>query len=90
MSVVRDKYAILKGHGLEDLIDRYNVALQKAYDRYLGKEISFEDTHVIKVRSFFTELGLAEPSLFEVNEFRMCTSQRTGLIKGQRREISRP
>ena len=70
MSVVRDKYAILKGHGLEDLIDRYNVALQRAYDRYLGKEISFEDTHVIKVRSLFTELGLAEPSLFEVNEFR--------------------
>lgn len=70
MSVVRDKYATLKGHGLEDLIDRYNVALQRAYDRYLAKEISFEDTHVIKVRSFFTELGLTEPSLFEVNKFR--------------------
>ncbi|KAL8841173.1 MAG: hypothetical protein Q9170_001027 [Blastenia crenularia] len=70
MSAIPKEYAMLKGHRLEDLIAEYNVALQRSYHRYLSKKILFEETHAIKVRSFSTDLGLAEPSLDEVDDFR--------------------
>ena len=70
MSVLQDKYATLKSHGLEELIDKYNAALQGSSDRFLKKEILFGNTNVMEVRSFFAELGLAEPGLDEVNDFR--------------------
>lgn len=70
ISAVQERYASLKGHRLEDLIARYNAALERAYDKYLSKEILYEETYVMKVHLFFTELGMAEPNLEEVKEFR--------------------
>jgi putative hydrolase of the HAD superfamily len=58
------------GKGIEDLIDQYNIALQLAYDEYLDKVITYEDADVRKIHLFFSALGLPEPSLDEVREFR--------------------
>ncbi|KAH7245534.1 HAD-like domain-containing protein [Fusarium tricinctum] len=59
ISAIQKKYTGLVGKGIEDLIDQYNIALQLAYDEYLDK-----------IHLFFSALGLPEPSLDEVREFR--------------------
>lgn len=69
ISAVQEKYASLAGSKLEDLIARYNAALQRAY-KYLCKEITYEEADAMKVQLFFTVLGLPAPSLEEAREFR--------------------
>ena len=68
-SVIQNKYAILNGHQLGDLIDKFNIAFRAVHDDDLSRGVLPEDMHIVSVRSFFTELGLAEPSLNEVDEF---------------------
>jgi HAD superfamily hydrolase (TIGR01549 family) len=70
ISAVQEKYASLGGNTLQDLIGKYNAALQRAYDKYLGKEITYEETEAMKVQLFFTDLGLPGPSAEEAREFR--------------------
>lgn len=70
ISTVQEKYAGLARYEPEDLVARYNAALQRAYDKYLRKEITYEETDVMKVQMFFADLGLQEPSPDEVREFR--------------------
>jgi len=70
ISAVQEKYASLAGNKPEDLIARYNSALQRAYDKYLCKEITYEETDIIKIQLFFTQLGLPEPTPEEASEFR--------------------
>ena len=70
ISFIQKKYASLAGNELEDLIARYNAPLQRAYDKYLCKEIAYEEADVMKVQLFFIELGLPEPSPEEAREFR--------------------
>jgi putative hydrolase of the HAD superfamily len=70
ISAVQEKYASLAGNEPEDLIARYNSALQRAYDKYLCKEITYEETDIIKIQLFFTQLGLPEPTPEEASEFR--------------------
>jgi putative hydrolase of the HAD superfamily len=70
ISAIQRKYTGLVGKGIEDLIDQYNIALQLAYDEYLDKVITYEEADVRKIHLFFSALGLPEPSLDEVQEFR--------------------
>ncbi|KAL6365956.1 hypothetical protein LRP88_00539 [Fusarium phalaenopsidis] len=53
-----------------ELIDKYNAALQQAYDDYLNKVITCEEADTRKIHLFFTAIGLPEPSLDEVTAFR--------------------
>lgn len=55
---------------VDELIDKYNIALQQAYDAYLDKVITYEQADVQKIHLFFSSLGLPEPSLDEVQKFR--------------------
>ncbi len=70
ISAVQEKYADLARHDPEDLVVEYSAALQHAYDKYLRKEITYEETQGMKVHMFFTALGLQEPTPEEVKEFR--------------------
>lgn len=64
------KYTGLAGGNVEELINQYNIALQQAYDNYLDKIITYKEADIQKIRLFFAALGLSEPSLKEVKEFR--------------------
>jgi hypothetical protein len=75
ISVVQSKYISLAEHNLEDLIDIYHAALQQAYDKYLRKEITFEEQDTMKVLSFFAELSLPEPMGGEIKQFRNIYEQ---------------
>lgn len=70
ISAVQRKYTGLAGKRIEELIDKYNIALQQAYDDYLNKVITYEEADIRKIHLFFAALGLPEPSLDEVREFR--------------------
>ncbi|KAL8714662.1 MAG: hypothetical protein Q9220_001611 [cf. Caloplaca sp. 1 TL-2023] len=70
ITAVQKKYAVFEANKLEGLIVKYNAALERAYDKYLRKEIAYEDTNALKVQLFFTELGLLQPSLEQIDEFR--------------------
>jgi HAD superfamily hydrolase (TIGR01549 family) len=70
ISAIQAKYSSLTGYETEHLITKYNEALQEAYDRYLAKEISYDECDTLKVRLFFTTLGLPEPSPDEVKVYR--------------------
>ncbi|RYO85440.1 hypothetical protein DL764_009176 [Monosporascus ibericus] len=62
ISAIQENYADLAVYGLEELIARYNAALQEAYDKYLYKEITYEEADVMKVQLFFTRLALPKPT----------------------------
>lgn len=51
------------------LIDTYNCSLQVAYDRYLRKEISYEEKDLEKVRLFFQNLSLPVPERDNIDSF---------------------
>ncbi|KAH7305486.1 HAD-like domain-containing protein [Stachybotrys elegans] len=67
---VQKRYITLQSKGVEDLIEHYNSALQQAYDAYLARDITYEEADIKKVRLFFTDLGLPEPSMGDIKEFR--------------------
>jgi putative hydrolase of the HAD superfamily len=70
ISALQKKYTVLAEKNIEELVDQYNVALQRAYDAYLDKVITYEEADIRKIHLFFASLGLPEPSLDEVQEFR--------------------
>lgn len=70
ISAIQLTYPGLAGKNVEELVDKYNTALQQAYDDYLNKVISYEEADTRKVHLFFTAIGLPEPSLDEVSSFR--------------------
>ncbi|KAL2674273.1 hypothetical protein Neosp_012724 [[Neocosmospora] mangrovei] len=70
ISTMQLLYPILEGKNVEELVDKYNTALQQAYDEYLDKAITFEEANTRKIHLFYTALGLPKPSLDEVNDFR--------------------
>jgi FMN phosphatase YigB (HAD superfamily) len=51
---VQQNYAALAGQRLDDLVEKYNAALDEAYGKYLRKKIPHEETKALKVRLFFT------------------------------------
>ncbi|KAL7948348.1 HAD-like domain-containing protein [Trichoderma barbatum] len=70
ISAMQRKYTGLAGTNVEELIDQYNLALQRSYDAYLDKLITYEEADIQKIHLFFASLGLPKPSLDEVQEFR--------------------
>lgn len=70
ISAIQTKYHGLAGKKVEELIDQYNITLQQAYDEYLDKVITYEEADVRKIHLFFVAVGLPEPSIDEVREFR--------------------
>ncbi|KAH7134169.1 HAD-like domain-containing protein [Dactylonectria macrodidyma] len=70
ISAMQQKYTGLEGKNIEGLINQYNMALQQAYDEYLDKVITYEEVDIRKIQLFFAAIGLPEPSLDEVYEFR--------------------
>ncbi|KAJ4862675.1 haloacid dehalogenase-like hydrolase domain-containing protein [Trichoderma breve] len=70
IAAIQRNYNELKEKNIDELIDKYNLALQQAYDAYLDKVIAYEQADVQKIHLFFSSLGLPEPSLDEVQKFR--------------------
>ena len=69
ISSVQEKFAVLRQWESEELVTRYDSALQRAYDKYLSKETTYGETVSVKIRLFFTELGLPDPSFEEAKDF---------------------
>ncbi|QYS96939.1 hypothetical protein H0G86_004176 [Trichoderma simmonsii] len=70
ITAIQRNYNELKKKEFDELIDKYNFALQRAYDAYLDKAITYEQADVQKIHLFFSSLGLPEPSLDEIQKFR--------------------
>ncbi|KAB5540442.1 HAD-like domain-containing protein [Coniochaeta sp. 2T2.1] len=68
ISACQQHFPVLAVHSLPTLTTAYNAALQHAYDRYLAKEITYDETEPLKVGLFFTSLGISTPPT--VQEFR--------------------
>ncbi|KAL6829664.1 HAD-like domain-containing protein [Trichoderma sp. SZMC 28015] len=70
IAAIQRNYAGLAEKTVDELIDKYSIALQQAYDAYLDKVITYEEADVQKIHLFFSSLGLPEHSLGEVQKFR--------------------
>ncbi|KAF9873008.1 had-superfamily subfamily variant 1 [Colletotrichum karsti] len=70
ISSIQKNFDGIAQYTTQDLISKYNASLQKAYDEYLSKEISYEEADLKKVRLFFGEIGLPEPDHEQIIEFR--------------------
>jgi putative hydrolase of the HAD superfamily len=70
ISAIQDGWPQVASHNRNDLISVYNSALQQAYDKFLSKEITYEETNALKIQLFFAAVGLAEPSLADITRFR--------------------
>lgn len=70
ISAVQAQYVSLSNYVHEDLIERYHNALQAAYDKYLRKEITYDEADSLKVQIFYEGLGLPQPNLEDIKEFR--------------------
>ncbi|MFT7184182.1 MAG: HAD superfamily hydrolase (TIGR01549 family) [Oceanicoccus sp.] len=68
VAAIRKRFG-LSAHDTNKLIDLYNEALQEAYDRYLGKEITYAEKDLEKVRLFFQKLNLPTPDEAKIHEF---------------------
>lgn len=68
MTVNRERFG-LGSFTVGKLIDTYNLSLQTAYDRYLRKEISYEEKDIEKVRLFFQNLSFPIPGEEDINIF---------------------
>ncbi|KAF5264470.1 hypothetical protein FOXYS1_4756 [Fusarium oxysporum] len=70
ISAVQEKYSRLATTPVSVLIDHYNHCLPQAYDRYLEKAITYDETESEKVKLFFQAVHLPEPTAKDVKEFR--------------------
>ncbi|OBR14897.1 Had-superfamily subfamily variant 1 [Colletotrichum higginsianum IMI 349063] len=70
ISTVQQKYDSFSGENTQDLISKYNISLQKAYDEYLRNRITYQEADSRKIRLFFNEVGLPEPTAQQITEFR--------------------
>lgn len=68
ISVNREQFG-LDAFTVSQLIDVYNASLQVAYDRYLQKEISYDEKDSEKVRLFFENLSLPVPGSDDIDTF---------------------
>lgn len=63
ITAIQLTYPGLAGKNVEELVDKYNTALQQAYDDYLNKVVSYDEAETRKIHLFFTAIGLPEPSI---------------------------
>ncbi|CEL04175.1 hypothetical protein ASPCAL05306 [Aspergillus calidoustus] len=70
ISAIQDEWPPLASHSRDALIAVYDCALQQAYDKYLNKEITYEETDALKVQLFFSTLGLPGPIPDEISRLR--------------------
>ncbi|KAI3556763.1 hypothetical protein CABS01_00824 [Colletotrichum abscissum] len=70
ISAIRQKYPALASFDLTSLITQYNTSLQSAYDEYLQKIITYEETDYRKIRLFVQGLGLDVPDDAKIAELR--------------------
>ncbi|KAF9772832.1 hypothetical protein IL306_009431 [Fusarium sp. DS 682] len=70
ISAVQKKYPGLAETQVSKLVDLYNECLQQAYDRYLEKVITYDETESEKVKLFFQALRLPEPTAQDIKGFR--------------------
>ncbi|RBR14506.1 hypothetical protein FVER53590_27576 [Fusarium verticillioides] len=70
ISAVQEKYSGLAATPVPVLVNHYNQCLQQAYDRYLEKVITYDETESEKVKLFFQAVHLPEPTAKDIKEFR--------------------
>lgn len=70
ISAVREKFDHLQTFGTDELISKYNAALQSTYDAYLRGDIAHDQLNEKKVMAFFHDVGFPSPTLEKVREFR--------------------
>ncbi|KAF2177738.1 hypothetical protein K469DRAFT_806552 [Zopfia rhizophila CBS 207.26] len=89
ISAIQEKYPSLAGIKLEELITRYNTALQIAYNKYLDEHITYEETDVMKVQLFFRGLDLLNRALRRPWSSVLFINRCVGQIGERRREVWR-
>jgi HAD superfamily hydrolase (TIGR01549 family) len=67
---VRTSYPEFSSFSDRKLITTYHRCLEEAYNSYLRKVITYAEKDIQKIKSFFTELELPEPSVEEIGRFR--------------------
>lgn len=82
LSAVQQEYTFLQRHQLEDLIKTYHLCLKTAYDEYLERKITYQDTEKRKIELFFAKLGFKSPSVNQIIHF-LATYKRA--YRGTRR-----
>jgi putative hydrolase of the HAD superfamily len=70
ISAVREKFDHLQTFSTDELISKYNAALQSTYDAYLRGDIAHDQVNEKKVMTFFHDVGFPSPTLERVREFR--------------------
>jgi putative hydrolase of the HAD superfamily len=70
MALVRTRFPLPREIPVDVLVEKYNKALNNVYDKYLQKEIRYEQKDAEKVNLFFGLLGLPEPDNDGVARFR--------------------
>ncbi|KAF5571055.1 hypothetical protein FPHYL_714 [Fusarium phyllophilum] len=70
MAFVRTKFPLLRHTSLDVLTEKYNIALNLVYDKYLRNEIAHQDQDAEKVKLFFNSLDLEEPDSDCIAHFR--------------------
>ncbi|KAL4781731.1 HAD-like domain-containing protein [Aspergillus varians] len=69
ITAIQVAWPALARHNRQDLITAYSGALQQAYDKYLSKELTYEETDALNVQLFFAALGLPELRPEEIVRF---------------------
>jgi phosphoglycolate phosphatase-like HAD superfamily hydrolase len=67
---LRTSYPEFSSFSDSKLTTAYHRCLEQAYNSYLRKIITYAEKDIQKVKSFFNELDLPEPSMEEIGRFR--------------------
>ncbi|KAH7362187.1 HAD-like domain-containing protein [Plectosphaerella cucumerina] len=68
ISAVREKFDHLQTFSTDELISKYNAALQSTYDAYLRGDIAHDQGNEKKVMTFFHDVGFPSPTLEKVQK----------------------
>ncbi|KAJ4125315.1 hypothetical protein NW768_008932 [Fusarium equiseti] len=70
LTAIQEQHPDFKDMSVQNLIDTYNMAHDKAYDKWLKGEIDSDDMDADKYDFFYTSLGLPEPTEDDFESFR--------------------
>ncbi|KAK0108286.1 hypothetical protein ONS95_003102 [Cadophora gregata] len=70
LTAIQTTHPLLSTIPLLHLRKTYNASLQTTYNQYLTHQITFPETHALKIKLFYNALDLPAPSSEQVQEFR--------------------
>lgn len=90
ISAVQSKFPELAKKTSDELITKYDTALQSVHDAYLRGEITYEQADEKILKGLCSNVGLAERILRESTNFEPYTSEHTRKPAAQPPATSRP